>query len=872
MNGGGGSEEETPAAIVESYPIFELDVDNQIPGGRHHIEDFFHHCRIETVSGQESALFDVEVIGSETMNVVRYNQPVTTWSQYAEANLPEMYRATHDDPDGDGLVNLGEYKLGQPALHFSQKFLKVEPEFANGGSVPSGWWLRWSERTDRGEDVKTYPQVLRRDPVITDSTFGNSSERPPFSYARYWVSDGFGEVENADGSNSGSGGSGSNGDLTGGGASTGGNSNNANDGDNIQELKVFYANADGLEEAPDFQLFFELEVDPDNTQDPNVVMIMVDDLNDWVSCLGGHPDVDTPNIDRLARRGMLFTNAHTPGPICHVARAAIMAGLRPGTTWLNDNNDWMRDYFNKDNPRIANSLPGNQTLQTLPQYMKNQGYAIRATGKMYHGMVRDADLQEAESVAQWNNTWYVGGNRASGSYYKEWQKNASDPTKYSYKPYEMKPSDDDKFFSTLGGAYDFGVWELLPNYNENKLTSDEQLAIWANEYLIRGIDPHPNTDKYKHVEDLPVNQPKFLTFGIFRPHLPFYSPKRNYVQSNDEIVNVVEPASSLSSNKSNVVKTLVAESPLNPNFSDHERMDTLTSTINGNKARQEAVHGYIAAVQHADEQIGLLLDGIDQMNNLKPSSDADGPEVNRNTWIILISDHGFHCGEKRHWKKQTLWGRSTRIPMIVVAPGLTRPGSICRQPVGSLDIYRTLTAKLGPTTHVLDGGNLLEILTDPENGTRLISNSDSSGFGPYVVTDHYRKDIANGLFDYDDEDNQKEKPVRLWASSVVSPEYRYIAYKVKRLNDETCEYEYEIVEELYTTDRPREIFTHLNWPTVQDGSGNWPVPTFRDPPDNLTVAVVEELRTYLPTGFFSLSDHTGDERHDFEPYNDPYDK
>ncbi len=70
---------------------------------------------------------------------------------------------------------------------------------------------------------------------------------------------------------------------------------------------------------------------------PNVLFICADDLNDWVGCLGGRSDIKTPNIDRLAKRGVLFTNAHCPAPLCNPCRTAIMTGLRPSTTGIHNN-------------------------------------------------------------------------------------------------------------------------------------------------------------------------------------------------------------------------------------------------------------------------------------------------------------------------------------------------------------------------------------------------------------------------------------------------------------------------------------------------------------------------------------------------------
>src|ERR1700691_3797850 len=69
-------------------------------------------------------------------------------------------------------------------------------------------------------------------------------------------------------------------------------------------------------------------------QRPNVLFIAIDDLNDWVGCLGGHPQARTPNIDALASQGTLFANAHCQAPLCNPSRASIMTGLRPSTTGI----------------------------------------------------------------------------------------------------------------------------------------------------------------------------------------------------------------------------------------------------------------------------------------------------------------------------------------------------------------------------------------------------------------------------------------------------------------------------------------------------------------------------------------------------------
>lgn len=112
--------------------------------------------------------------------------------------------------------------------------------------------------------------------------------------------------------------------------------------------------------------------DPGASAKPNVLLIAIDDLNDWVGCLGGHPDARSPNIDRLAKRGMLFTNAHCQAPICNPSRASIMYGLRPSSSGI---------YDNAPTPWTVSAL---KQHVTLPRHFAAHGYRTLITGKIYH--------------------------------------------------------------------------------------------------------------------------------------------------------------------------------------------------------------------------------------------------------------------------------------------------------------------------------------------------------------------------------------------------------------------------------------------------------------------------------------------------------
>ena len=107
---------------------------------------------------------------------------------------------------------------------------------------------------------------------------------------------------------------------------------------------------------------------------PNVLFIAIDDQNDWIGYLCGHPMVKTPHIDRLAKRGTAFTNAHCQAPLCNPSRTSLMTGLRPSTTGIYGLSPWFRN------------VPELKDLVTLPQYLrKHGGYKTYTTGKIYHG-------------------------------------------------------------------------------------------------------------------------------------------------------------------------------------------------------------------------------------------------------------------------------------------------------------------------------------------------------------------------------------------------------------------------------------------------------------------------------------------------------
>jgi hypothetical protein len=123
---------------------------------------------------------------------------------------------------------------------------------------------------------------------------------------------------------------------------------------------------------------------------PTILIISIDDLNDWIGCLGGHPQALTPNIDRLAARGVLFSNAHCQSPVCNPSRASLMTSLYPETSGI---------YFL--NPDLEQS-PVSKKVTLLPHRFQQEGYHVTGAGKLFHSRQNEKYLPNyAGSFGEW---------------------------------------------------------------------------------------------------------------------------------------------------------------------------------------------------------------------------------------------------------------------------------------------------------------------------------------------------------------------------------------------------------------------------------------------------------------------------------------
>ena len=423
----------------------------------------------------------------------------------------------------------------------------------------------------------------------------------------------------------------------------------------------------------------------------NILFIAIDDLNDWIGCLEGHPQALTPNIDRLAARGFLFTNAHCASPACRPSRAAVLTGRMPDKTGV----------WSNESESLGKVMPD---AVMLPMPFAKAGYQTLGTGKLNHG-TSDAGFAAYVRVEQ---RWGPLSKKQSEYTKEALPSKGSDNPRHVVKdslgrevvlPLNRMPSDRAPNKKS-GESFDWGPWDV-PDTD----FGDTQITDWAINKLGAKRD-----------------QPLFLALGYYRPHIPLWAPKRFFERFKDDRGKLPPTKKNDLDDLSDTAKKWAREpvtAGAHQSVLKHEQWEA-------------AVEGYLACVTYIDYEIGRLIDQLDE----SPMKD--------DTIVVLWSDHGWHLGEKEHWGKWTGWERSTRVPLIIVPPSnqakdFGPAGSRCDQPVGLIDLYPTLTDLCGvDPPEGLDGQSLAPLLRDPTKKTarKLVTTFDRGNYS--VRTERWR--------------------------------------------------------------------------------------------------------------------------------------
>ena len=393
-------------------------------------------------------------------------------------------------------------------------------------------------------------------------------------------------------------------------------------------------------------------------QKPNVLLILVDDLKPALGCYGDQL-AKTPNMDALARHGMRFDLAYCNQAVCAPSRFTLMLGSHSTSTGLYGLGSHLRKAY-----------PG---AVTMPQHFAKHGYRTESLGKVFH----------------------IGHG------------NQGDPESFSVTHFHDKVIEYLDPQSTDGG----------------KLTREE--ALFTNQKLgqIRSLprgaayeSPVASDTDYAdgRVADETIRRLKaakqrlakdgtsfFITAGFVRPHLPFSAPKK-YWDIHDPAKLPMPLNREFPEDAPKVALKRGGEiAAFKPVPSNGEIDEELTRKL---------IHGYYASTSYVDAQIGKVTRALEEL------------DLAKDTIVVLWGDHGWHLGDLSIWTKHTNFEQANRIPIIIVAPGLVRPGSVTSQLAETVDVFPTLSelaglpAPRGPQP--IDGVSLVPVLKNPNARVR----------------------------------------------------------------------------------------------------------------------------------------------------------
>jgi len=391
---------------------------------------------------------------------------------------------------------------------------------------------------------------------------------------------------------------------------------------------------------------------PDGKKKKNVLFIVCDDLNTHVSPSGYDP-ITTPALAEFASESMTFQRAFCQYPVCGPSRASFLNGLYPESTGLLDNK-----------ADIRQTRPG---TVSMPQFFKESGYWTGSVGKIFH-----SPRHEQGEVA-WNE-------------FLRFENDELPVVAAARKEFEAENGSIDE-------PKNRKAWKEISRKSAVKL--DAQTPPGHGPSGLRD-EQHKDGKNARQVskwinDKVHGDKPFFIACGIQKPHVPFLAPQKYFnLYPKDTIVYTPDRPNLWDSIPNRALNARYKEFGFEP----AKENDAL---------RREYMQAYHACVSFIDAQLKIVFD------SLKESGHWD------DTIVILTSDHGYHLGDHFLWGKVTLFDIGAKVPFIIRAPGLTKPGTESQAMVELIDIYPTLAQLTGltPPGH-LQGASLRPLLDHPE--------------------------------------------------------------------------------------------------------------------------------------------------------------
>ncbi|MDD7984014.1 sulfatase [Lentisphaera marina] len=389
-------------------------------------------------------------------------------------------------------------------------------------------------------------------------------------------------------------------------------------------------------------------------QRPNVLFIICDDLNDYVSAYDSHPQVKTPNLKKFAQSAVTFKHAYSNNPVCAPSRASLFTGVYPHDS---GNLFWQKWYEQK-------TLKHCKTMMEL--FVEN-AYNVMGTGKLLHHE-RPALYSEFKNKANYGPYWLKDGKTVAHPDVPEpfADIGAIDGSFGSIESAIPKESKTERWFS--------GDWKSIKkpfNFEgpDRDLTPDELNAKWVAERL-------------KALDKSGSEQAFFMAVGFVRPHTPLHVPQKYFDMFPIDQIQLPE-----------ILENDAKDTHYTDVFDSDQKglkyFDLLKKSYpNWQEGLKAFTQAYLASIAAVDENIGQVLNALDQSR------------FKDNTIVIFTSDHGWNMGEKDYLFKNSPWEESGRVPFIVRAPQIAKAGSQAQHPVSLIDIYPTLVDLCG-----LEGDN-----------------------------------------------------------------------------------------------------------------------------------------------------------------------
>ena len=404
----------------------------------------------------------------------------------------------------------------------------------------------------------------------------------------------------------------------------------------------------------------------------NVLFIAVDDLRTELGCYG-LDYVQSPNMDRLASQGTLFTNHHVQVPTCGASRYSMLTGRSPLNSHVTAGNEIL---YQGPTALKQESLAA---AQSMPELFRRSGYHTVCIGKISH---------TADGRA------YAYNGKGDG--------------------HPELPNAWDELATPLG-AWKRG-WGIFFAYANGNHREDGQGHRDLMEFVAEKDEDLPDGQMAaKAIEQLGTlkkeGKPFFMGLGFFKPHLPFVAPKGDW----DAMEKVAIPPPPHT------------QKPVSDYWSKSGEFFGYKSTFQKSRplAPEDQVtarRAYLTCVRYTDRQVGKVLDALDTLGL------ADS------TIIVLWGDHGWHLGDSQIWGKHTSYERALHSPLIVRAPGISHPGTRCDALVETIDIYPTLIdlchTNFTNTCYPLDGTSLRPLL----DGSSLSGRDTSLSYWENSVT------------------------------------------------------------------------------------------------------------------------------------------